>query len=709
MSSAPSARMCDTTHTHHGRIRSDEYSWMRAANWQDVMQSPSLLASDIRAHLEAENTYCSSVLAPVSGLHETLVSEMRGRIDPDAASVPCDQGDYAWGTRYASSEHPFVYRSERGGGAGGGVTVLDFNREARDKDYFKPGVYIPSPDNYYLAWCFDDKGSEYFEVRVRDCATQCDLSETLVGTSGSLAWDATGSFLFYVLLDSNHRPARVMRHKLGTVQAADIEVYHEHDPGFFVSVSLSLSHRFIVITCHTHETSEVWLIDAHAASDSVAHCVLERHLGVEYQIIDDVARFQLLMLTNLDAQDFRIMSAPFPSLVSDITTLSLDWTPLIEHVSGSLILDVIAFRDHIVWLRRCDALPQIEVYTPAAGSVERIAFSEEAYALDILDSFEYESSILRFVFSSMTTPHETYDYDLKSGRRTLRLRQCVPSGHSSSDYVTRRLSIPSIEGVCVPLSLVYHKDTLLDGHAPVLLYGYGAYGITIPASFETSRLSLIDRGFIYAIAHIRGGSACGRAWFEGGRGKHKTNSFDDFVYCARGLIDRGLARPGGISIHGGSAGGMLVGAVMNYATDLFCGAVAEVPFVDVLNTMLDADLPLTPPEWPEWGNPILSAEAYDRIASYSPYENIGRHSYPHIFASGGLTDPRVTYWEPAKWISRLRRLRTDSGLTLLHTEMSAGHGGRAGRYNRLQEIAMAYSFLLLIHEREDAHHVTDTN
>jgi oligopeptidase B len=312
---------------------------------------------------------------------------------------------------------------------------------------------------------------------------------------------------------------------------------------------------------------------------------------------------------------------------------------------------------------------------------------------------EYDTPILRITYASMTSPSRTFDYNMGSGERVLRKTQTVPSGHAASDYVTRRIFATGHDGVQIPVSVLHHKDTPLDGSAPVLLYGYGSYGITIPAGFSVTRLSLVDRGFIYAIAHIRGGKACGHNWFTQGRGAKKPNTFEDFASAARDLIARGWTRPGQITIHGGSAGGLLVGATLNLAPELFCGGVAEVPFVDVLTTMLDASLPLTPPEWPEWGNPIESQAAYELIAGYAPYEAISAKAYPHVLATAGLTDPRVTYWEPAKWIARLRETRTDDGLSLLRTEMSAGHGGKAGRFNQLQEVAFVYAFVLLIHHK----------
>jgi oligopeptidase B len=357
---------------------------------------------------------------------------------------------------------------------------------------------------------------------------------------------------------------------------------------------------------------------------------------------------------------------------------------------------VLVFRDFLVRLEREHGLPRIVIRQWSDGAEHSIAFDEEAYSLSVMPGYEFATNTLRFSYSSMTTPTQIYDYDMATRERRLRKTQEVPSGHNPADYVTRRIFAPAEDGEQVPVSLLYRTGTPLDGSAPLLLYGYGAYGIAIPASFSTNRLSLADRGFIYAIAHIRGGKDKGYGWYRAGRGKQKVNTFTDFIAAARYLASHGFTRPGNIVAHGGSAGGMLMGAVTNMAPELFKGIIAEVPFVDVLNTMLDDSLPLTPPEWPEWGNPIASADDYRTIAAYSPYDNVKAQGYPHILALAGLTDPRVTYWEPAKWVARLRAMKTDGNLLLLRTNMDAGHGGASGRFDRLKEVALAYAFALMV-------------
>jgi oligopeptidase B len=399
----------------------------------------------------------------------------------------------------------------------------------------------------------------------------------------------------------------------------------------------------------------------------------------------------LIITTNsAGAEDFRICEAPVTAPDPE------NWREIVPHKAGRLILETVAFKNHLVRLEREDGLPRIVIREFATSAEHEIAFDEEAYALGMGAGYEFDTAALRFTYSSMTTPAETYDYDMVSRARKLRKRQEIPSGHDPASYVTRRLFAPSHDGELVPVSLLYRRSTPLDGTAPVFLYGYGAYGLAMPASFSTHRLSLVDRGFIFALAHIRGGKDKGYRWYKDGKLAKKTNTFRDFIAAGEHLVKAGLTRRGRIVANGGSAGGMLMGAVANMAPDLFLGIIADVPFVDVLNTMLDKDLPLTPPEWPEWGNPIESKEQFELIRSYSPYENVKRKAYPHILAYAGLTDPRVTYWEPAKWIAKLRALNTSDNLVLLKINMEAGHGGASGRFSRLKEVALDYAFAIKI-------------
>ncbi len=449
---------------------------------------------------------------------------------------------------------------------------------------------------------------------------------------------------------------------------------------------------FIVIHCHDHETSEIWLIPADAPL-SAPRLVAARDAGVEYSL--DEAGGDLFILTNAGgAEDFKIVTAPLNAPGRE------NWRDLIAHQPGTLILAKTAYARHLVRLERSGGLPRIVIRRLTDGAEHAIAFDEEAYSLGLVGGYEFDTDILRFSYSSMTTPAEVFDYDMETRERTLRKTQEVPSGHDPSHYVTRRIMAPAEDGEVVPVSLLYRRDVPLDGSAPLWLYGYGSYGISIPAAFNTSILSLVDRGFVYAVAHIRGGKDKGYRWYADGKREKKANTFKDFIAAARHLAKTRVTSKGHIVAQGGSAGGMLMGAVANMAPELFQAIIAEVPFVDVLNTMLDDTLPLTPPEWQEWGNPIASKEAYEAIAAYSPYDNVSARAYPHILAVGGLTDPRVTYWEPAKWVARLRAMKTDDHLLLLKTQMEAGHAGSPGRFDRLKEVAFVYAFGLMVTGRD---------
>ncbi|MDX2288575.1 MAG: S9 family peptidase [Hyphomicrobiaceae bacterium] len=671
----------------HGRELVDDFAWLRADNWKEVMRDPGKLDPAIRAYLDAENAYTESALAGTRDLREQLFAEMKARLKQDDSTVPTPDGPFAYFSRYVIGEqYPEICRQPRDGGAAS--VILDGNREAAGKPYWSLGGSTHSPDHRHLAYAFDDKGSELYRVRIRDLDTGADLPEVIENTRGGVVWANDGRTIFYVRLDEDQRPQSVWRHVLGTPVDSDTCVYAEADSGFFVGISKTQSDRFVLIVVHDHESSEVRLIDADDPTGPM-RLVAAREPGHEYEVEHHGDR--LIILTNSNgAEDFRIATAP---LADPART---NWTDLVPHMAGRLILEMTAFAGHLARLEREDGLPRIVITRFADGAEHVIAFDEEAYALGLASGYEYETTSVRFTYSSMTTPAEVFDYDMETRARVLRKRQEVPSGHNPADYVTRRLLAPAADGETVPVSLLYRKSTPLDGSAPVLLYGYGAYGISIPASFATARLSLVDRGFIYAIAHVRGGKEKGYRWYTSGKRTHKPNTFSDFIAAGEYLVAQGFTRRGRIVANGGSAGGMLMGAVANKAPDLFLGIVADVPFVDVLNTMLDASLPLTPPEWPEWGNPVESAEDFALIASYSPYDNVTAQAYPHILAFAGLTDPRVTYWEPAKWIAKLRTLNTSANLVVLKTNMSAGHGGASGRYDSLKETAFDYAFALLI-------------
>jgi len=681
----PTAPRRPRSFTTHGIAVTDDYAWLKDENWQEVLRDPSILDKDIRTYLEAENVYTESLLGHTASLQKKLVAEMRGRIKEDDSSVPSPDGPYAYFRRYREGgQHEMYGRMPRDGGES--LIVLDGDELARSHEYFRFGGSRHSNDHKLQAWSADTKGSEYFSIHVRDWESGKDLDDLVEETDGAVVWSADCKSFFYVKLDDNHRPMQVWRHRLGTAQADDILIYEEQDSGWFTHLHESTSGRFCVIAGGDHETSEQRMIDL-ANPDSPPRLIAAREEGVQYSIAD--RGDELFILTNADdAIDFKIVTAPLAS------PDRANWRDLIPHRAGIYVLDHDLYSGHLVRLERANALPAIVIRDLKTGEEHAIAFDEAAYSLDTMGSYEFDTTNLRFSYSSMTTPSEVYDYDMTTRTRTLRKRQEIPSGHNPADYVTTRIMAKAHDGAEVPISLLHRRDIKRDGKAPLLLYGYGSYGVSIPASFNANRLSLVDRGFVYAIAHIRGGTDKGWGWYLDGKREKKTNSFDDFAACARALVDQKYTGAKRIVGHGGSAGGMLMGAVANRAGELFAGIVAEVPFVDVLNTMLDDRLPLTPPEWPEWGNPIDSEKDFSTILSYSPYDNVAAKDYPAILAMGGLTDPRVTYWEPAKWIARLRATMTGGGPVLLRTNMGAGHGGASGRFDRLDEVAIVYAFAL---------------
>ena len=672
---------------HHGRSLVDEYAWLRAENWQEVMRDPTKLDQEIRDFLEAENAFCGQNLRPTELLQETVFKEMKARVKADDSTVPAPDGQFQYFSRFVEGgQYPQYCRQPRGGDET--TVLLDGNKEAENLSFWQLGTTDHSPDHKRVAYAFDDKGSELYTIRIRDVSTNKDLDDSIPDTRADMVWSNDSSYFYYVQLDENHRPLRVYRHVIGTPTSNDVLIFEEQDPGFYVGLSQTQSKKFILITTHDHQTSEVHLLDADD-SRAAPICVAARETGHEYAVEhhDD----KLYITTNSsDAEDFRIIATPVHSPTSE------NWVEKVSHRPGRLILDTILYKNHMVRLEREDGLPRIVVSNLTNEQEHFVAFPEEAYALGISSGFEFDTATLRFTYSSMTTPAEVYDYDMDSRERVLRKRQEVPSGHEPMDYVTKRIEAPADDGERIPVSLLYHKDTKLDGTAPLFLYGYGAYGISIPASFSTGRLSLVDRGFIYAIAHVRGGKEKGYRWYRTGKRGQKTNTFLDFVAAADHLIKEGYTRKGYIVANGGSAGGMLMGAIANMAPDRFLGIIADVPFVDVLNTMLDASLPLTPPEWLEWGNPIESENEFEQIHAYSPYENVRAQPYPHLLVNAGLTDPRVTYWEPAKWVARLREKNTSGNLILLHTNMGAGHAGASGRFEHMREVARNYAFALMI-------------
>jgi oligopeptidase B len=668
----------------HGIVRVDDYAWLRDPNWREVIRKPSVLRREIRAHIEAENRYADAVLAPLAPLRSRLLEEMKGRIEQASSGVPMPDGPYVYWEKYLpGAEHPRIVRAPRNGGAE--QLLLDAAALAAGKAYFRLGAYRHSPDHRLLAYLVDVTGNESQELRVRDLATGRDRRLKTSGVAG-FAWAADSATLFYVRHDAEHRPRFVYRHRLGTDPAKDPVVYAENDLSFEVSVGLTSTRRFIVISTASQDTSESWLIDAAQPADAPV-LVAAREPNVHYRVDDWGDR--LLIRTNVDAaDDFKIMTAPASAPARE------HWRDLIPYKEGRQILSAIPFSGYLARLEHEDGLQRIVIRRSSDGSEHAVGFDEEAYSVVLVPSHEFDSRSLRFLYSSPATPQQTFDYDVESGERVLRSRQQPPSGHDPAAYEVRRLFAPTADNERVPITVLHRKGLPIDGSAPLFLEGYGTYGDLFATGFDPNVLSLVDRGFVYAIAHVRGGSENGKRWHDAGRRESKINTFTDFIAVAEYLTRAGYAAPRRIVARGDSAGGTLVGAVANMRPELFAAIVARVPYVDILNTLLDPDLPLAAVEVPEFGDPARDLSAYRTIAGYSPYDNVKAQPYPPMLVTAGLSDSRTQYWEPAKWVARLRAMKTNDARIALLTNVSAGHSGAAGRFVALEEVALLQAFAL---------------
>ena len=681
---APVAEKRAHSYTAHGQTVDDPYFWLKDQGY------PKVDDADVLAYLNAENAYFDAAMKPHAALVETLFQEMKGRIKEDDSSVPQKDGNWLYWVEYEQgAQYKKWYRCPVAGGDK--MLILDEPALAKGVEYFRLGGFSVSPNGKLLAFATDTSGSERFEVRIKDLTTGDLLPDTIPGTLSSLVWTRDSKHLLYGLANENWRTDNARVHTIGTDFAADREIYREADDGFRVDVGMTSSEKYIVIETGDNETSEVRLLPA---NDPFAKPMLiaPRKKGREYSLDEHDGR--LFVLTNDDHQNFRLATAAIDK--------PAQWTTLIAGSDETYLTGASAFKNFYVVESRVAGLDQIEVrYYDDPARIERIAFPEASYSAGLGDNPEYDQAKLRLSYESMVTPDTDYDYDVGSrGLETLKVRE-IPSGYDADLYTTERVTITARDGAKVPVSLVYKKGLAKNASNPLHLYAYGAYGYAVPPGFSTNRLSLVDRGHIYAIAHIRGGDDLGRAWYLGGKLDKRTNTFKDFVDVAKGLAKLGYTRPGLISASGGSAGGELMGAIVNTDPALWGAVVAHVPFVDVVNTMMDDTLPLTPGEWPEWGNPITDKAAFTYMMSYSPYDNVTAQGYPPILVTAGLNDPRVTYWEPAKWVARLRATKTDENLLLVKTNMGAGHGGKSGRFDSLREDAEEAAFILTQIESRD--------
>ena len=676
----PIAEQRPHSYTRHGITVEDPWHWLKDQSYP-VVDDP-----DVLAYLNAENAWFEAQMAPHQPLVETVFGEMRGRLKEDDATVPQRDGDWVYWSEYEpGSEYRKYYRRPAGSdGAGSGEAqlYLDANQLAEGHEYLSISDISVSRSGRYVAYGVDTSGDERYTVHIKDLETGALLPDVIENTNTALVWAADDTMLVYGVANENWRVDNVRVHRMGTPASEDVEIYREAQLGFTVSAGLSANEEWLVLATGDNETSEVWLLPA---SDPFAQprLVRARETGVEYGV--DLKDDTLYILHNRDHVNFSVSTARL-----DAPT---DWTTLIAGSDHFYLTGLDLFRDFYVTEGRLNGLDQVQVrYYGDPARVEQIAFPEASYTAGLGDNPEWAMDRLRIGYQSMVTPGTVYDYHVAERRLEVLKVQEIPSGYDPSLYVVERLEIPARDGTLVPVSVLHRRDREPSG--PLHLYAYGAYGYAVPPGFSTNRFSLVDRGFAYAIAHIRGGDDLGRRWYLAGKMEERTNTFNDFVDVARGLIERGYTAEGRISASGGSAGGELMGAVVNQAPELFGAVVAHVPFVDVLNTMLDESLPLTPGEWPEWGNPIESKAAFTHILSYSPYDQVSAQDYPPMLVTAGLNDPRVTYWEPAKWVARLRVTKTDDNVLLLKTNMGAGHGGRSGRFEGLREDAEEVAFIL---------------
>jgi oligopeptidase B len=673
----PVAEKRPHTATYHGETISDDYHWLRDQSY------PVIDDKDILDHVKAENAYFEAQMGPQAALTETIFQEMKGRVKEDDSSVPQKDGDYVyWSTFETGGQYRKHYRRAVAGAAD--QLILDENKLADGKEYFRLGGAEVSPDGKLLAYAYDDNGSERFDLHIRNLETGEELKDVIPGTLSNIVWTNDSKGLVYGLANENWRTDNAYYHRLGDDPKAAKLLYKEADIGFGVGVGVTVQEDWIIIATGDNVTSEVRLVPANVPT-AAPILVAPRKVGRQYSV--DIRDGVLYILTNDDHVNFHVATASLKA--------PGEWTTLIAGSDRHYLTSVSLFKDFFVTEGRIDGLDQVEVRNYATpNKAESIKFPESAYVAGLGDNPEYAVDKLRLDYESMVTPDTVFDYTVETKNfETLKVQE-IPSGYNDSLYETERVMITARDGAQVPVSIVYKKGFKKDGSQPLHLYAYGAYGYATPPGFSTNRLSMVDRGFAYAIAHIRGGDDLGYQWYLDGKLTKRTNTFNDFVDAGRALIKMGYTSNGKLTASGGSAGGELMGAVVNQAPEIFGAVVSHVAFVDVLNTMLDETLPLTPGEWPEWGNPITDKAAFDYLRSYSPYDNVEAKAYPPMLWTAGLNDPRVTYWEPAKMVAKLRAMKTDDNVLLMKTNMGAGHGGKSGRFDRLRENAEEAAFLI---------------
>ena len=669
----------------HNEELIDNYSWIKQKNWKEVILDPNKLNTPVKKYLDEENLFKEEQLKDIKDIEKKLFEELKSKIKNEDNSVPKKDGDYFYAYKYnKNSEYPIYYRKNAKNNFE--EIILDCEKKSKTHSYFNVAAISHSHNHKHVAYNIDTNGSEYFSIFIENIETKEILSPEIKNTTGDIIWSLDNNYIFYVGLDQNHRPTKVFKHKIGSDSEKDLLIYEEKDPSFFCSINLSKTKKYLFIRTADHETSEYLFINL-KLNETTPILFKKRIKKIEYDLEHNEKFF--LISTNIDnAKNFKIMISYEESYQK--------WEEFITYEKVNLILDFILLKDWLIRLERTEGSENIIILNLNNKNQHKISFDEEAYNLSLDHGYEYETDTFRYSYSSPTTPKSIFDYDCKSKKQELKKTQEVPSGHNKDDYICKKIFATAHDNEKIPITILYKKGVKLDSSNHLLLYGYGSYGISIPSNFSTNRLSLVDRGIIYAIAHIRGGKEKGYEWYENGKLLNKKNTFLDFISCAKKLCEDKYTSPKKIIAQGGSAGGLLMGYIANESPDLFLGIIAQVPFVDICNTMLDEDLPLTVTEIPEWGDIKNDKKSFLYVKSYSPYDNVKKQNYPHMLVTGGISDPRVTYWEMTKWVAKLRENKTDNNLLLLHMNMTAGHSGASGRFDYLKEIAMEYGFVLKI-------------
>jgi oligopeptidase B len=683
--SAPKINKILNTVKIHNEELIDNYSWIKQKDWKEVILNPSKLNAQVKKYLDEENLFKENQLKDINDLEKKLFEELKSKIKNEDNSVPKKDGNYFYGYKYnKNSEYPIYYRKNITNNSE--EIILDCEKKSKTHTYFNVASISHSHDHKHVAYNIDTNGSEYFSIFIEDIQKKELLSPEIKNTTGDIVWSLDNKYIFYVRLDQNHRPTKVFQHKIGSNSEKDLLIYEEKDPSFFCSINLSKTKNYLFIRTADHETSEYLFINL-KLNETKPILFRKRIKKIEYDLEHHEKFF--LISTNVDnAKNFKIMISHEESYQK--------WVEFIPYDRVNLILDFILLKDWLIRLERTEGSENIIILNLNNKDQHKISFDEEAYNLSLDHGYEYETGIFRYSYSSPTTPKSIFDYDCKSKKQELKKTQEVPSGHNKDDYICKKIFATAHDNEKIPITIFYKKGVELDSNNYLLLYGYGSYGISIPSNFSTNRLSLVDRGIVYAIAHVRGGKEKGYEWYENGKLLNKKNTFLDFISCAEKLCEDKYTSPKKIVAQGGSAGGLLMGYIANERPDLFLGIIAQVPFVDICNTMLDEDLPLTVTEIPEWGDIKNDKKSFLYVKSYSPYDNVKKQNYPHMLVTGGISDPRVTYWEMTKWVAKLRENKTDNNLLLLHMNMTAGHSGASGRFDYLKEIAMEYGFVLKI-------------